>query len=430
MIEAVEQLVSTQLEPDDKHPNKRPRLLVIEDNEITRKLLVRMLHEHYATEWASSVDEALSKAMASAYDALLVDIDLGERRTGVEVMHILRKEPLYKKASFVACTAYSLPGIRDRFLEAGFDEFISKPFTRQQLLETLDAAERHAPVVLPKFAEEVRLELPPLPSTVPQILQLMGKKHEVPDTYRLQEILRQDPVASSWLLHHINSSYYSLRSKISDADRAVIYRGFDPVCNMVLTHVISRSFTPLDSLRAQQVYRRILQYSIATATFARHLAYFLDVPKPEMAFTSGLFCQLGRLALLSDNPEGYAKLWTADGDDVQLLPPTVGQELIRCGHGHIGLGTQIATKWKLPQDIVSIIRHQGNPEATLKPPIYHLSLAVGAGLAAAHNLIDKTTDGDGSALRRLATARKVCVERLQQHVAEKQDDVRGFLEMW
>jgi CheY-like chemotaxis protein len=40
----------------------------------------------------------------------------------------------------VALTAYAMPGDREDFLEAGFDEYVSKPFTRTDLTETIKDA--------------------------------------------------------------------------------------------------------------------------------------------------------------------------------------------------------------------------------------------------------------------------------------------------
>ena len=67
-----------------------------------------------------------------------MDINLGEDETGVDVMLKIRELPGYKNIPIVAVTAYALPGDRERFLQAGFDGYIGKPFTKQQLFRMMD----------------------------------------------------------------------------------------------------------------------------------------------------------------------------------------------------------------------------------------------------------------------------------------------------
>jgi CheY-like chemotaxis protein len=55
----------------------------------------------------------------------------------------LRALPGYENAPAVALTAYALPSDRDQFLDAGFDYHLSKPFTKEQLLDVLGQAWSH-----------------------------------------------------------------------------------------------------------------------------------------------------------------------------------------------------------------------------------------------------------------------------------------------
>ena len=68
-----------------------------------------------------------------------MDINLGTQETGVDVLHRIRERAAYRTTPVIAVTAYALPGDRERFLEEGFDDYIGKPFTRQQLFRLLDS---------------------------------------------------------------------------------------------------------------------------------------------------------------------------------------------------------------------------------------------------------------------------------------------------
>ena len=61
-----------------------------------------------------------------------------QRGTGIDLLHIIREIPKYKDVPAIACTAYTSFGDRERLLESGFDLYVAKPFTKQQLHEALN----------------------------------------------------------------------------------------------------------------------------------------------------------------------------------------------------------------------------------------------------------------------------------------------------
>jgi PAS domain S-box-containing protein len=117
---------------------RRPRLLVVDDNEDTRRLMQRIVQRGFDVDTAGSAAAALAQAGEQRYDAVMMDINLGESVTGVDVMQRMRQIPGYRAVPVVAFTAYALPGDRERFLNAGFDAYLSKPFTADQLFAILD----------------------------------------------------------------------------------------------------------------------------------------------------------------------------------------------------------------------------------------------------------------------------------------------------
>jgi PAS domain S-box-containing protein len=129
----------------DDSSTLRPRVLVVDDNEDTRTLVLRMLVHVAEAVAVGSAHEALEAARETAYDAVLLDINLGTPTSGEHVMQRLRQLDAYAATPIIAFTAYGLPGDRDRFLDIGFDGYLSKPFAREQLTTAL----RH---VLPDFS--------------------------------------------------------------------------------------------------------------------------------------------------------------------------------------------------------------------------------------------------------------------------------------
>ena len=118
----------------------RPRVLVLDDNESARLLLSRMLGEDFEVKVVARAAEALDCARATAYDVVLMDIHLSDEASGLDVMEHLRSLPGYQGVPCIAFTAFALPGDRERFLNAGFDGYLGKPFTKRQLLDALSRA--------------------------------------------------------------------------------------------------------------------------------------------------------------------------------------------------------------------------------------------------------------------------------------------------
>lgn len=113
-------------------------ILVVEDNADTQILLRYLLESRFLLEAVTKVGDALEKTAEKTFDLLLVDINLGEERTGVDLLNILRKNDTYAQIPMVAITAYAMPGDSERFISMGFDGYVSKPFTRIELISAID----------------------------------------------------------------------------------------------------------------------------------------------------------------------------------------------------------------------------------------------------------------------------------------------------
>jgi len=120
--------------------DSKPRVLVLEDNAESRLLLRHLLRRDFEATLVSGADAALEAAQSQSFDAALLDINLGEKRTGVDVFKAIRAMDLHRDLPVLACTAYALPGDRERFLDAGFMSYVSKPFVKAELLSALQRA--------------------------------------------------------------------------------------------------------------------------------------------------------------------------------------------------------------------------------------------------------------------------------------------------
>jgi two-component system cell cycle response regulator DivK len=102
-------------------------VLIVEDNEMNMKLFRDVLQATgYRTLEATTGEDALELAAAHAPDLVLMDIQLSGI-DGVEAFRRLRGDERTAGLCVVALTAQAMTGDRERFLEAGFEGYISKP---------------------------------------------------------------------------------------------------------------------------------------------------------------------------------------------------------------------------------------------------------------------------------------------------------------
>ncbi len=114
-----------------------PRLLLVEDDMDSQKLVKLILNGLYQIETASSGSEALGKITAKQYDLILMDINLGHGMDGSQTAQCIHRIQDYEKVPIIAITAFAMKGDRERFLSAGFHDYIAKPYQKEELLEKL-----------------------------------------------------------------------------------------------------------------------------------------------------------------------------------------------------------------------------------------------------------------------------------------------------
>ena len=117
------------------------KALIAEDNLINQKLIQNILESMgLVTDVANNGQEALEKRKANQYDIVFMDIQM-PIMDGVEATHAIlqyEKESEIPHVPIVALTANALKGDRERFLNEGLDEYVSKPIEMTELLYVLN----------------------------------------------------------------------------------------------------------------------------------------------------------------------------------------------------------------------------------------------------------------------------------------------------
>lgn len=108
-------------------------VLIVEDDPPARMLMEELLPERYTVDVASTAAQAREAMDQRRYDVALIDIGLEGEQDGIKLLKTMDGKG-YDDTKTIAVTAYALPGDRERILEAGFDHYVAKPFSKEHFL--------------------------------------------------------------------------------------------------------------------------------------------------------------------------------------------------------------------------------------------------------------------------------------------------------
>ncbi len=113
-------------------------ILHIEDNPSNRKALRHILRmTNYRLVEAVDGQEGMDMLEKETPDLILTDIQL-PRLSGYDVTKLIKADPRFRHIPVVAVTSYGLSGDDRKALEVGCDDYVSKPYRPQVLLERLE----------------------------------------------------------------------------------------------------------------------------------------------------------------------------------------------------------------------------------------------------------------------------------------------------
>ena len=116
-----------------------PRILLVEDNEMNRDMLSRRLQRKgYEVTMAVDGRQGVEMAKSGSYDLILMDMSLPEI-DGWEATRQLRAAPETKAVPIIGLTAHAMAGDREKALEAGCNDYDTKPVELPRLLGKIEA---------------------------------------------------------------------------------------------------------------------------------------------------------------------------------------------------------------------------------------------------------------------------------------------------
>lgn len=201
------------------------RILLVEDDARVASFIRRGLREeHYTVDLAKDGEQALFLAQTGEYDLILLDLLL-PKRSGLEVLPALRAERV--TAPVLILTAKDEPQDKVAGLDAGADDYLTKPFAFDELLARVRALLRRRGDMVPTVLRAGDLELDTLRHRVTrksQVLTLTSRE------YALLEFLLRHPneiVTRTMLAEHVWEHDFDPLSNVIDVHVARLRRKVD-----------------------------------------------------------------------------------------------------------------------------------------------------------------------------------------------------------
>jgi CheY-like chemotaxis protein len=123
------------------------KILLVEDNLLNQKVVMYNLKKYnYSLTTVDNGVDAIDKFKHNTFDLILMDIMLPEMdgfEITIEIRKLEKEKHTKKPIPIVALTANTLDNDRDRCLEVGMNDYLSKPFTSKQLVDKINKLVRH-----------------------------------------------------------------------------------------------------------------------------------------------------------------------------------------------------------------------------------------------------------------------------------------------
>jgi signal transduction histidine kinase/CheY-like chemotaxis protein/HPt (histidine-containing phosphotransfer) domain-containing protein len=245
------------------------RVLLAEDNLVNQKVAVRMLELFgYVADIATNGAEAVAAISARPYDLVLMDMHMPEV-DGLEATRRIRQMRFpWGRPRVVAMTASSFVDDRNACIDAGMDDFVSKPVTAQELG---DALRRAAGALGPSPARQYSMKPPD--SRIERAQWVSGLDEE--SFVRLEALMGKGSTELTWLIRRFIEN---ATRAASDVSRALADGNAEAIYG--IAHQLTASSGMLGATALSELYRSLM--NAASEKDAIAMEHLADAVRREM----------------------------------------------------------------------------------------------------------------------------------------------------
>jgi HD-like signal output (HDOD) protein len=203
------------------------------------------------------------------------------------------------------------------------------------------------------------IELP----TMPEVLLRLNEVMTNPETSAadVAKIVAVDPAVSTNILRIVNSAYYGLQVRVSSVSLAISIMGFNMTRKVALKAAVFTSFgkrrEKIQHFDPSAFWKHAVFAGVAARAIASTSPVFADM-HPEDAYIAGLLHDIGKIILMEKMAPRYLAMLRKA---VQTGRPETDAELEDFGFTHADVGSVLAIRWSLPEDLAIAIRYHHAP---------------------------------------------------------------------
>ncbi|MBL1264722.1 HDOD domain-containing protein [Methylomicrobium sp. RS1] len=220
-------------------------------------------------------------------------------------------------------------------------------------------------------------DLPSMPALLTEALHYLNDKHNLA---KLVDKIGQDPSMTVRILRIANSPFYGMSREIGSLREAIVLLGLNRIRDMLVSICFSKL---LPAWHKDFDYRQFYHHSMAVAECSRQLAICSGL-NPDLAFTSGLLHDIGRLVIVALFPDEFTRI--QQENSLSLLET----ERRILGFDNLEIGGKAAHHWNFPLSIQEAIEQHKNP------PRPDTGKSLGLLVYTADTLISKAKQADES----------------------------------
>ena len=213
------------------------------------------------------------------------------------------------------------------------------------------------------------IELPTMPEVLVKLNEVMARADA--SAADVAKVVGADPAVATNVLRIVNSAYYGLQVRVSSVSLAISVMGFNMTKKVALKAAVFSAFgkrrDTIQHFDPLAFWKHAVFTGVAARTLAGASSVFADM-HPEDAYIAGLLHDIGKIILMEKAAPRYLAMLRKS---VQQGRPETEVESEDLGFTHADVGSVLAIKWSLPEDLAIAIRYHHAPA---KDP-FHRSLS-------------------------------------------------------
>ncbi|MEO6595445.1 MAG: HDOD domain-containing protein [Planctomycetota bacterium] len=203
------------------------------------------------------------------------------------------------------------------------------------------------------------IELPTMPEVLLKLNEVMNRADA--SAADVAQVIAKDPAVSTNILRIVNSAYYGLQVRVSSVSLAVSVMGFNMTKKVALKAAVFSAFSKrrekIQHFDPLAFWKHAMFTGVAARSLAAASSAFTDT-HPEDMYIAGLLHDIGKIILMEKAAPRYLGVLRKAAQEQRSETEVELQDL---GFTHADVGSVLAIKWSLPEDLAIAIRYHHSP---------------------------------------------------------------------